>query len=59
MQLAGIGSDRLRRRERRGRIGKVSAQELDDAEVIPVAVDGRIDFAAAREVGISAIEVTD
>jgi hypothetical protein len=38
--------------------GKISAQELDDAEVVPVAVDRGIEFAAAREVGERLIEFT-
>jgi hypothetical protein len=40
------------------RPGKVSAQVLDDAEVVPDAVDGAVDGAAARQIGERAIEFT-
>jgi hypothetical protein len=58
-QFAGVRCDRLSSGERRGRVGKVSAEILHDTEVIPDAVDGTVDGAAAREVGERAIEFTD
>src|SRR5260370_723700 len=46
-QFAGVRGDRLRLGERCGRVGKVSAQVLDDTEVVPDSIDRAVDAAAA------------
>src|SRR5262245_6617947 len=39
--------------------GEIAAHELDDAEVVAVAVNRGIDLAASRQVGERSIELTD